>query len=219
MITQDKDDKEDETPVENYSNKLRSRSTQTMTDEWLYSMMELPGITTNVTNTITPKMAAPQKYPMQFLCNYANAVIDDETREIMEYQHLLKDSRHRERWQRLFSKEIRRLATATETIKFLVKAEIPRDRWRDITYARIVCNERPEKKDPNQTRITMGGDRINYPGDCGTPTANLITVKILLNSIKSTQHAKFMTIDIKDFYLMTPMEWPEYFRMSLELLS
>ena len=66
VITQDKDDMEDETPVENYSNKLQSQSTQTMTDEWLYSMMELPGITTNVTNTVTPKMAMSQKYPMRF---------------------------------------------------------------------------------------------------------------------------------------------------------
>ena len=117
----------------------------------------------------------------------------------------------------MFSKEIWRLATSTETIKFLVKAEIPRDRWRDITYAHIVYNEQPEKKDPDQTRITMGGNRINYPGDCGTPTADLLTVKLLLNSIISTQHAKFMTINIKDFYLMTPMDLPKYFRMSLEL--
>ena len=28
-----------------------------------------------------------------------------------------------------------------------------------------------------------------------------------------------MTIDIKDFYLVTPMDRPEYFRMSLELFS
>jgi hypothetical protein len=177
-----------------------------MTDKWLYNMMEFPGITTTVTNTVNPRMAASRKYPMQFLCDYANAVIDNKTGEIMEYQHLLKDPKHRERWKRLFSKEIRRLATITETIKFLVKTEIPRDRWRDITYARICCNERTEKMDPDRTRITMGGDRINYPGDCGTPTADLLTVKLLLNSIISTQHAKFMTIDIKDFYLMTPMD-------------
>jgi hypothetical protein len=52
----------------------------------------------------------------------------------------------------------------------------------------------------------MGGNLINYLGDCGTPTANLLTVKILLNSIILTPNAKFMTIDIKDFYLNTPME-------------
>jgi hypothetical protein len=37
------------------------------------------------------------------------------------------------------------------------------------------------------------------------PTANLLTVRLLINSIISTQGAKFMTMDIKDFYLNTPM--------------
>ena len=106
VITQNKDDKEDEPPVTNYTSKLRSQSTQTMTDKWLYSMIEFHGITTTITNTVTPRMTASQKYPMQFLCNYVNAVIDNETGEIMEYRHLLKDPKHRERWQRLFSKEI-----------------------------------------------------------------------------------------------------------------
>ena len=63
----------------------------------------------------------------------------------------------------------------------------------------------------------MGGNLINYPDDCGTPTADLLTVKLLFNSIISTPHAKFMTIDIKDFYLNTPMERHEYFRMKLDL--
>jgi hypothetical protein len=52
----------------------------------------------------------------------------------------------------------------------------------------------------------MGGNLINYPGDCGTPTADLLTVKLLFNSVISTPQAKFMCIDIKDFYLCTPME-------------
>jgi hypothetical protein len=121
VITQDKDDDEEEPPSANYSSKLRSQSTRTVTDEWLYSMMEFPGITTTFTNTVTPQMAASRKYPMQLLCDYANAAINNKTGEIMEYQHLLKDPKHRERWQRLFSKEIWRLATTTETVKLLVK--------------------------------------------------------------------------------------------------
>ena len=63
----------------------------------------------------------------------------------------------------------------------------------------------------------MGGNLVNYPGDCGTTTADLLTVKLLLNSVISTPQAKFMTIDIKDFYLMTPMERKEYFRIKMEL--
>jgi hypothetical protein len=63
----------------------------------------------------------------------------------------------------------------------------------------------------------MGGNLVNYPDDCRTPTADIITVKLLLNSIISTDNAKFMTIDLKDFYLMMPMARYEYFRMKLNL--
>jgi hypothetical protein len=94
---------------------------------------------------------------------------------------------------------------------------MPQGRRKEITYGQIICNYRLEKADPNQTRITVGGDRITYPGDCGTLTADMLTVKLLFNSIVSTIGAKFMTIDIKDFYLMTPMERREYFRIKLEL--
>ena len=79
-----------------------------------------------------------------------------------------------------------------------------------MTYARIVCNVRPQKEETNQTRLTMGGDKINISIDCGTPTANLLTVKLLLNSIISTPGAKFLGLDLKDFYLNTPMEQPEF---------
>ncbi len=65
--------------------------------------------------------------------------------------------------------------------------------------------------------MTMGGNLINYPGDCGTPTADLLTVKLLLNSVVSTPNSKFITLDLKDFYLMTPMKRYEYFRMKIEL--
>eukprot|EP00804_Cyclotella_cryptica_P010234 CCRYP_016712-RA/>CCRYP_016712-RA protein AED:0.36 eAED:0.34 QI:0/0/0/1/1/1/2/0/386 len=43
----------------------------------------------------------------------------------------------------------------------------------------------------------------------------MLTTKILLNSIISTQGARFMTIDIKDFYLNTPMARPEFMRLKL----
>jgi hypothetical protein len=99
----------------------------------------------------------------------------------------------------------------------MAKQEIPQARRKDITYGRIVCTYRSEKKDPYRTRITMGGNLINYPDNCGTPTANLLTVKLMFNSVISTPNAKFMTIDIKDFYLMTPMDRYEYFRMKIEL--
>ena len=65
----------------------------------------------------------------------------------------------------------------------------------------------------------MSGNLINYPGDCGTPTADLLTVKLLLNSVISTLNAKFMSMDIKDFYLCTPMKQYGYFQIKLEVFS
>jgi hypothetical protein len=56
---------------------------------------------------------------------------------------------------------------------------------------------------------------VHYPGDAGTPTADLLTVKLLINSIISTTGAKFMIMDIKDIYLNTPMAWYEYMRLKL----
>ena len=67
-------------------------------------------------------------------------------------------------------------------------------------------------------RFTVGGDRINYPGDPGevaTPTADMLVIKLLLNNVISTKNAKFMTMDISNFYLMTPLKRPEYIRIKL----
>jgi hypothetical protein len=61
----------------------------------------------------------------------------------------------------------------------------------------------------------MGGDRVHYPGDAGTPTADLLTVKLLINSTIRTPNAKYMTMDIKDFYLNTPMAQYEYMQLQI----
>jgi hypothetical protein len=63
--------------------------------------------------------------------------------------------------------------------------------------------------------LVAGGDRVHYPGDAGTPTADLLTVKIVINSIISTAGAKFMTMDIKDFYLNTLMARYEYMPLRI----
>ena len=48
-----------------------------------------------------------------------------------------------------------------------------------------MCSARPEKKEKNRTRFTVGGDRINYPGAVATPTADMLITKLLFNSIIS----------------------------------
>ncbi len=131
---------------------------------------------------------------------------------------ILKHPKYKEVWSKSFGTKIWHLITTLQTIFSIKKGDIPEDWCPDITYGQICCNYHSEKKDPYRTRIKMGGNLINYPSNCGTPTADILTVKLLFNSINSTPNAKFMTIDIKDFYLMTPMSRYEYFWMKLELI-
>jgi hypothetical protein len=74
----------------------------------------------------------------------------------------------------------------------------------------VVCEVWPDKDNPDCTRITIGGRRICFPGDVGTNTASLELFKLLLNSVLSCKGARFSTIDLKNFYLDTPMPDPEY---------
>jgi len=50
------------------------------------------------------------------------------------------------------------------------------------------------------------GDIINYHDPCAIPTADLLTVKLLINSLISTKRTKFCNLDIKKFYLNTPLK-------------
>jgi hypothetical protein len=184
------------------ANTHRQRKVQTITQDYHFHLMDTPGLPRLFTN----QQAASQKYPLQFLSDFANAVLDDKTGNLLEYWHLLKHPKYKEVWSKLFGKEIWRLATTTTTIAFMETQQIPQARCKDITYRWIVCVYRLEKKDPYRTLITMGGNLVNYPDDCLTPTTDLLTIKLMFNSIISTPNAKFMTIDIKDFYLMTPMD-------------
>ena len=56
---------------------------------------------------------------------------------------------------------------------------------------------------------------MNYLGNCETPTVELLTVKLLLNIVISMPNAKFLTIDIKDFYLNTLMARSKYTQLKL----
>ena len=43
----------------------------------------------------------------------------------------------------------------------------------------------------------------------------MLVAKLLFNSVVSTKGAKFMTMDISNFYLITPLKRPEYIRMKM----
>ncbi len=80
------------------------------------------------------QQAASCKYPLQFLCDFASVVLDDETGDLLEYRHLLRHPKYRDVWSKSFGAEIHRLATTTEMIGFMSKDMIPHNRHKDITY-------------------------------------------------------------------------------------
>ena len=103
----------------------------------------------------------------------------------------------------------------TNTFFIVDYTDIPAHKKKQICHTKVVCKVRPDKDDPERTRITIGGNIIFYPGDVGTNTASLELIKILLNSMLSRKGARFSTMDLKNFYLDTPMEDPEYVRIKV----
>ena len=67
----------------------------------------------------------------------------------------------------------------------------------------------------------VGGDKLYYHPDAGSPASNLTETKILINSVISDAHkgARFLSMDIKYFYLETPMLRPEYMKVPLKYFS
>jgi hypothetical protein len=153
----------------------------------------------------------------------AMAVMDKNTGKLLNYRQLLKHPAHKKEWDVSAANEFGRLAQGvggriknpTNTIRFIKEQQVPKPRKKDVTYGSFVCTVRPEKAEPNRTRFTAGGDKINYPGEVATPTAEMLVAKVLFNSVVSTPGAKFMTMDVSNFYLMTPLKRPEYIRVRL----
>ena len=102
---------------------------------------------------------------------------------------------------------------ATDTIDFIFKHQVPSTA--KVTYANFVCDHRPLKPEPDRIRLVVGGDKLHYDEDSGSPTTNMLETKILINSVISDadKGARFMTMDIKDHFLATPMKKPEYMRI------
>ena len=105
MVSQDEEEEDEE--VAGPSVKTRARTTtRTVTQEVLLQMADVSssGI------AVMPRSAASRKSPMQFLCDYANVVLDGKTGELLEYRHLMACPKYKQAWGASFGNEIGRLA-------------------------------------------------------------------------------------------------------------
>ena len=152
-----------------------------------------------------------------------NIVIDPTTGASLEYRHLVKGPT-KAIWGNSFANEIGRLVqgvetrmpSGTNTIFFIPKDKLPADIT--VTYGRILAKIRPQKAETHRTRLTVGGNLINFFGDVTTPTVDLITAKLIFNSVLSTKNAKFMCADIANFYLNNSMNIYEYMNLPLDII-
>ena len=151
-------------------------------------------------------------------------VLDEEYGKPLEHRQLRRHPRLKETWDTSYANELVRLCQGigkgtagpaqqrvkvTSTFCVIRYDDIPSNKLSDICHTRVVWEYRPDKDDPNRTRITLAGGHICVPYDVSTPTGSLELVKMMINSVLSRRNAKFAAFDVKNFYLDTPMGNPE----------
>ena len=130
----------------------------------------------------------------------ANVVIDPITGASLEYRHIIKGPT-KIIWEKSPANETCRLAQGvgtrmpwgTNAIFFTPKEKVPAGRT--VTYGIIVAEIRPKKAETHCTRLTVGENLIIFPGYVTTLTADLITARLIFNSVLSTK--------MKNSYLQT----------------
>jgi hypothetical protein len=83
---------------------------------------------------------------------------------------LIQDPKHKTIWSKSAANEFGRLVQGvggrvkgTDTIKLIKKDDVPYERWKDVTYVSFTCEVRLHEEEQERTRLTTGGDCINYP--------------------------------------------------------
>jgi hypothetical protein len=144
--------------------------------------------------------------------HFAHAESHPVTGKEIEYMALIKVPDLQPLWKRGFGNEAGRLfqgirhIQSTNTCFFVELKNIPKDR--QITYGKIGCDYKPHKKEKERVRLTLDDARLDYSGDMAAPTADITSFNFLINSTLSTTDAEMMMMDIKNYYLGTPL--PSY---------
>jgi hypothetical protein len=92
----------------------------------------------------------------------ANAVICPETGKSLKHQDFIKKLRYKIKRMRSTANEINRLYN-THTIRFIRRSDIPKGR--KVTYGSFVVDIKDHKEEKEGTKLAVGGDQIEYPGD------------------------------------------------------
>ena len=127
-------------------------------------------------------------------------------------------------WLQASDLEIRRLITS-KTIRPIHRRDQPLDRRADTTYFSPQVKEKLDDNGDKTRRVrgTLGGDRINYTGDTLSEVADPVTVNLhqqsVLADLKTGLSARYVTIDLKDYYLGCSLHRPEYLLIPIKHMT
>ena len=108
------------------------------------------------------------------------------------------------------------LIQGTITCFFIHRKKVPQGA--KVTYSRIVCDIRSHKKITYIVKLTVVGYKLTFDGPVSNPTSDLTTSKLHWNTVLLTPGAKYLVVDIKNFYLKNPMSKHEYYNISLIMI-
>lgn len=137
----------------------------------------------------------------------ASAVDLDDNSQPLKYGKAVRGPEGK-LWEQGQAEEWDRLVN-TDTVFFRPASALPPGRKASYHNPQPKKKVRVNGEVEYRIRGTYGGDRGDYAGPTRAETVDMATLKILLNAVAS-EDAHFCTIDIRDFYLGTPLERWEY---------
>lgn len=120
-------------------------------------------------------------------------------------------------WDEQFVDEIRRLVHRTKSISWKQDGIVPIGRH--ATYANAVGYKKSVNGvDTYRVRLAYGGDNSDYEGERTSTMAEITAVKIAFNTVVSDATLDYCTLDLRDMYLQSTLERPEYMFMPLAMI-
>ena len=99
----------------------------------------------------------------------------------------------------------------TNTLLAINRRNVPSNKT--AAHIRMVADFRPQNPDPHRIQITVRGSKISVNYDIGTPTTDLSTTKLLINSTLSTRGERWSGFDLMNMYLNTNLKDYENLRV------
>ena len=95
---------------------------------------------------------------------------------------------------------------------------IQKSRRIKVTYANFFATTGPWRVKTHRIRMVVQEDKLDYYDDTGSPTTHFLETKNLLNSVISDadKEVRFMSCDLKHFFLATPTAEAEYMRIHIQ---